>query len=70
MRVCVCVYVRTLPRCVLIVLDEPCQTEVGNLAHKVVSDEDVSSTQVPVDVVHPLDESHAVGDLHRIKTTQ
>lgn len=53
----------TLPRRVLVVLDQPGQTEVSNLAYKVVSHEDVGGSQVPVDVVHPLDECHAVSDL-------
>lgn len=55
----------TLPSCVLVVLDQPSQTEVGDLAHQVVPDQDVSGAQVPVDVVHPLDESHTVSDLRK-----
>ena len=53
----------TLSRCVLIVLYQPGQTKVCNLAHEVISHQDVRSSQVPVDVVHPLDERHAVSDL-------
>lgn len=53
----------TLSGCVLVVLYQPGQTKVSNLAHEVVSHEDISGSQVPVDVVHPLDERHAVSDL-------
>lgn len=48
---------------VLVVLDESSEAKVGDLAHQVVGHEDVGSSQVSVDVVHPLDEGHAVCDL-------
>lgn len=53
----------TLSGCVLVVLYQPGQTEVCDLAHEVISHQDVRSSQVPVDVVHPLDERHAVSNL-------
>lgn len=49
----------TLSRCVFVVFDEPCQAEVGNLAHQTVPDKDVGRAQVSVNVVHPLDVRHA-----------
>lgn len=49
----------TLSGCVLVVLNEPGQAEVGDLAHQVVSNEDVSCSQVTMDVIHPLDVCHA-----------
>lgn len=52
-----------MSRRVLVVLDESRQAKVGDLAHQVVGHQDVSGSQVSVDVVHPLDEGHAVGDL-------
>ena len=55
----------TLPGSVLVVLDEPRQTKVSDLADQVVSDQDVGGTQVPVDVVHPLDEGHPISDLEQ-----
>lgn len=55
--------VPTLPGSVLVVLYQPGQAKVSDLAHQVVTHEDVSGSQVPVDVVHPLDESHTVSDL-------
>lgn len=58
----------TLPRRVLVVLYQPGQTEVCDLAHQVVAHQDVGGAQVPVDVVHPLDERHAVGDLRKTKS--
>lgn len=57
----------TLPRRVLIVLDEPRQAEIGDLAHQTVSDQDVGGTQVPVDVVHPLDVRHPCRHLEHVK---
>lgn len=57
-----------MPSRVLVVLDEPGQAEVSDLAHQVVSDQDVGSSQVPVDVVHPLDEGHAVRNLRGKRT--
>lgn len=57
--------VDTLSRRVLVVLDESSQAKVGDLAHQVVGHQDVSGPQVSVDVVHPLNEGHAVCDLRR-----
>lgn len=53
----------TLPRRVLVVLDEARQAEVGDLAHQVVSHQDVGGAEIPVDVVHPLNIRHARRDL-------
>lgn len=53
----------TLSGGVLVVLDEPSQAEVSDLTHQVISDQNVGSSQVPVDVVHPLNEGHAVCNL-------
>lgn len=53
----------TLSGCVLVVLDEPSQAEVGDLAHQIVSDEDVGCSQVTMDVVHPLDVRHPGSNL-------
>lgn len=58
----------TLSGCVLVVLDEPSQAEVGDLAHQIVSDKDVGRSQVAVDVVHPLDVRHPGGNLTTKKT--
>ena len=49
----------TLSCCVFVVLDEPGQTEVSDLAHQTFSNEDVGRAQVSVDVVHPLYVCHA-----------
>ena len=57
----------TLSSRVLVVLDEPSQAKVSDLTDQVISHQDVGSSQVPVDVVHPLDEGHAVCDLRRVK---
>lgn len=57
----------TLSRCVFVVFDEPCQAEVGDLAHQTVADQDVGGAQVSVNVVHPLDVRHAcchLGNTH------
>lgn len=54
----------TLSSRVLVVLNEPSQAEVGDLAHQIVTNEDVSCTQVTVDVVHPLDVRHSSCNLH------
>lgn len=53
----------TLSGRVLVVLDESSQTKVRDFTHQVISHQDVGSSQVPVDVVHPLDEGHAVCNL-------
>lgn len=53
----------TLSGGVLVVLDEPSQAEVSDLTHQVISDQNVGGSQVPVDVVHPLNEGHAVCNL-------
>jgi len=62
--------IQTLSGGVLVVLDEPSQAEVGDLTHQVISHQDVGGSQVSVDVVHPLDEGHAVCDLRRERTMQ
>lgn len=49
----------TLAGCVLIVFDEPSQPEVSHFAHEVLAHQDVGSTEIPVDVVHPLHVGHA-----------
>jgi hypothetical protein len=54
----------TLSGRVLVVLYEPRQAEVGDLAHQAVPHQDVGRAQVPVDVVHPLDVRHARRHLH------
>lgn len=56
-------HAHTLSGGVLVVLNESSQAKVGDLTHQVISHQDVGSSQVPVDVVHPLDEGHAVCDL-------
>lgn len=49
----------TLPGRVLIVFDEPSQPKVSHFAHEVLSNQDVGSTEVPVDIVHPFHVGHA-----------
>lgn len=65
MSLCIQFLSHTLSGRVLVVLDEPSQAEVSDLTHQVISHQDVGSSQVPVDVVHPLYEGHAVCDLGR-----
>lgn len=48
---------------VFVVLDQPGQAKISDLAHQVFSHKDVGCPQVPVDVIHPFDEGHAIGDL-------
>lgn len=57
----------TLSSCVLIVLNEPSQAEVGDLAHQIVSNENVSCSEITVDVVHPLNVRHSSRNLARQK---
>lgn len=57
----------TLPRRVLIVLDEPRQAKISDLAHQTVSDQDVGRAQVPVDVVHPLNVRHPCRHLKHVR---
>lgn len=54
----------TFPSRVLVVLDDPCQAEVGNLTHQGRGDQDVGSPEVSVNVVPLLDEGHAFRNLH------
>ena len=54
----------TFPHRVLVVLDDPRQAEVGDLAHQGRRHQDVGGSKVSVDVVPPLDEGHAFCDLH------
>ena len=56
----------TLPSSVLIVFNESCQTEVGHFTHQAVSHQDVGSSQVSVDVVHPLHVGHACCNLEEV----
>lgn len=58
----------TLSGCVLVVLNEPSQAKVSDLAHQIVSDEDVSRPQVTVDVVHPFDVRHSSCDLRQTQS--
>lgn len=58
----------TLSCSVLIVFNESCQTKVSHLAHEAVSYQDVCSTQVPVDIVHPLHVGHACCNLEGERT--
>ena len=60
----------TLSGRVLVVLYEPRQAEVGDLAHLAVPHQDVGRAQVPVDVVHPLDVRHSRRHLHHTRTGQ
>ena len=46
-------------------LDDPCQPKVGNLHDAVITDENVASGEVSVDVVLRLEVRHAGGDLRR-----
>lgn len=54
----------TFPSCVLIVLYDPCQAEVSNLAHQGRRHQDVGGSEVSVDIVPLLDEGHAFCNLH------
>lgn len=49
----------TLPGRVLVVLNEPGQAKISDLAHQIVSDENVSRSQVTVNVVHSLNVRHS-----------
>lgn len=53
----------TLLGVVLIILDEPGQPKVSDLAHQPLPHENVGCPQVPVDVVHALHVGHAFGYL-------
>lgn len=55
----------TLSSCVLIVLDKTSQTKVCNLAHQVVSDQDVGGTQITVNVVHSFNVRHSSCNLQK-----
>lgn len=57
----------TLSSCVLIVLDKSSQPKVCNLTDQTVSNQDIGSSQVSVDVVHPLNIGHACSNLEEIK---
>ncbi len=57
----------TLSSRVLIVLDESSQPKVCNLTDQTFSNQDVGSSQVSVDVVHPLNIGHACSNLEEIK---
>lgn len=49
----------TLPGGVLVVFNEPGQPKVGHFAHEILSNQNVGSTEVTVDVVHPFHVGHA-----------
>lgn len=53
----------TFPCCVLVIFDDSRQAKVCNLAHEWLRDQDVSSSQITVDVVLPLDVRHAFCNL-------
>lgn len=55
----------TLSGCVLVVLDESSQAKVSDLAHQIVPNQNVSCSQVPVDVVHSLNVCHSRRNLHQ-----
>lgn len=55
----------TLSGCVLVVLNESSQAKVSNLAHQIVSNQNVSCSQVTVDVVHSLNVCHSRRNLHQ-----
>lgn len=67
---CTRTHTHTLSGGVLVILDESSQAEIGNFAHQVISHQDVGSSEVSVDVVHPLDEGHAIWDLRETPTSQ
>lgn len=56
----------TLPRSVLVVFNEPCQTKVCHFTHQAVSHQNVGSTQVSVDVVHPFHVGHTCCNLEQV----
>lgn len=55
----------TLSGCVLVVLNESSQAKVSNLAHQIVSNQNVCCSQVTVDVVHSLNVCHPRRNLHQ-----
>lgn len=55
----------TLSGSVLVVLNEPGQAKVSDLAHQIVSDKNVCCSQVTVDVVHPLNVRHSSCNLRQ-----
>lgn len=57
----------TFPSCVFVILNHSGQAKIGNLAHQDCGDQDVGSSQVPVDVVSLLNESHAFCYLQQVK---
>lgn len=61
----------TLLGSILVVLNDTRQTKVCNLADQSLVDQDVGSTQVPVDVIPPFDVSHALCNLgmHRVSVS-
>ncbi len=66
MHICMCPdgAFLTLPGSVLIVLNESGQAKVSNLTHQAITNQNVSRTQVSVNVVHPLDVGHASSHLN------
>lgn len=61
---------RTLSSSVFVVFNQSSQAKVGDFADQIVSHKDVSSPQVSVDVVHPLDEGHAICNLDKMTGNQ
>lgn len=49
----------TLPGCVFVVFNESSQPEVSHFAYEALSNQDVGSPEVSVDIVHPFHISHA-----------
>lgn len=60
----------TLSSSVFVVFDQSSQAKIGNLTDQIVSHQDVRSPQVSVDVVHPLDEGHAICNLDKTTGNQ
>lgn len=48
-----------MPGCVFVVFNESSQPEVSHFAHEALSNQDVGSPEVSVDIVHPFHISHA-----------
>lgn len=62
---CSHILTHTLACRILVVLNESSQAKVCDFTNQVISHQDVGSPQVSVDVVHPLDEGHAICDLRQ-----
>lgn len=53
----------TLSRCVFIVLNESCQSKVGNLTDAFMRNQNVGCSQVSMNVVSRFNEGHAISHL-------